>query len=289
MPKFVQQIAGKSYSFVEPRVDWVRGKVSVLDGACGKVETLVTPVIITTDRYIDSAYDAVTARASVVRASVSKRVAPVQAKISDGRGMLVAQGLGFVDSSENLIDRLLPLPRKPVQDQRAEEKESGDEAALAYRIARLPFAVPMRVTMIMYMKANGAVDAMCLSARQFAGLAHEKQARFAQHVMQRARPLTDRISDISTASVEKVRSGKDSAVRSVTVRVNNMVVSLHLVEARQWSLEKASSLKMGGENFIVALVHGLHGTTTRIVGEQRATTLFSTLRLPLELAEIKSK
>lgn len=246
-------------------------------------------MILSTDRYIDSACDAVTARASVVRASVSKRVAPVQAKISEGRGVLVAQGLGFVESSENLIDRLLPLPRKQLQDQRADEQESIDEAALAYRIARLLFAVPMRVTMIMYVKANGAVDAVCLSAQQCADLVLEKRARFAQHVMQRAKPLTHRISDISATSMERLRSGRDSAVRSATVRVNNMVVSLHLVEARQWSVEKVSSLKNGGQQFVVALVHGLHGTTTRIVGEQRATTLFSTLRLPMEVPQIKSK
>jgi hypothetical protein len=288
MPKFVQQIAGKSFSFVEPRLDWARGKISVLDGACGKAETIITPTIAITDKYIDTAFDAVTARVSVVRASVSNRVAPIQAKISKGQDMLAAQGLGFVESSESLIDRLLPLPRRPEQERQA-QRESSEESALAYRIARLPFAVPVRVTLIAYMKANGAVDTVCLSARQFAGLAHEKQSQFAQHVMQRAKPLTDRISDVTVTSVGRVRSRKDSAVRSVTVRVNDLVIRLHLVEAKQWSVEKASDLKTGGQKLVLALVQGLHGRTTRVIGEQRAATLFTTLHLPIELLEIKSK
>merc|ERR1712032_986407 len=140
-------------------------------------------------------------------------------------------------------------------------------------------------------RANGAVDTMCLSARQFAGLAFEKQTQFAQHVMQRAKPLTARISEITTTSADTARAGKDSAVRSVTVRVNNVVIRLHLVEAKQWSAEKASNLKTGSQNLILAVIYGLHGTTTRVIGRQRATTLFSTLHLPMEreMAEIKAK
>lgn len=79
MPKFVQQVTGKSYSYVGPKLDWARGKISLLDGACGKLETIVTPIIITTDKCIDTTVDAVSTRVSAVQTSVASRIAPVQA------------------------------------------------------------------------------------------------------------------------------------------------------------------------------------------------------------------
>lgn len=287
MPQFVQQFTGKSYSFIEPRLDWARGKVAFIDGACGKLETIATPVIVSTDKYIDHTYDALTARASLVRTSVSRRVAPVQLRIGEAQDSLATRSLGLVHSSENLIDRLLPLPKRPMSDK--DDEQAIDDAQLIYRMARLPFAVPMRVTMIMYIKANGAVDTMCLSTRQAADLACEKQNQFVEHVVQRAKPLTDRVADVRAASINKFRAGKDSAVRSVTVQVNNMVVRLHVVEAKNWSAETMSNLRSGSQNMVLAVVRGAHGLTTRVIGDQRAMIVFARLQLPLELAEGKSQ
>jgi hypothetical protein len=290
MPKFVQQVTGKSYSFVGPKLDWARGKISLLDGACGKLETIVTPVITTTDKCIDTTLDAVTTRVSAVRTSVANRVAPVQAKIGEVQGALVVRSLEFVNSSESFIDRLLPLPSNALKNQ-AEQKDKA-KSELVYRVARLPFAVPLRVTMIMYVKANGAVETVLLSGRQVAGLALDKQNQFAQQVMQRAKPLTDKVVSLTNPAVKRARAGKDSAIQKladgrqmVVVKVNNVVIRLHLVEAKDWSFEKASNLKSGTLNVVMAVVRTAHGTTTRVIGQQRATTLFTKLHFPIEVEQ----
>jgi hypothetical protein len=196
----------------------------------------------------------------------------------------------LVDSSESLVDRLLPLPANALKGKT--EHEDKDQISFVYRVARLPFAVPLRVTMIMYVKANATVDTMVLCGRQVAGMAWEKQNQFAQQVMQRAKPLTDKVVSVTTPAMERVRAGKTSAGQKlangrqmVTVRVNNMVVRLHLVEAKDWSVEKTSDIKTGTLNIFMAVVSVAHGTTTRVIGQQRATTLFTKLHLPIKFEQ----
>merc|ERR1712125_206534 len=128
-----------------------------------------------------------------VQTSVASRIAPVQAKIGEVQGALVVRSLDLVDSSESLIDRLLPLPSQAMRT-KAEQEEKQAKAELMSRVVRLPFAVPLRVTMIMYVKANGAVEAVFLSGRRFVNVAIDKQNQFAQQVMQRAKPLTDKVT-----------------------------------------------------------------------------------------------
>jgi len=219
MPKFVQQVAGKSYALIEPRVHWARGKLSLFDGACVKLETIVAPVIATTDNCIDTTFHVVTTRVSTARTSVANHVAPVQAKIGQVHGALVDRSLDFMDSSELLIDRLLPLPpSKALTDKTAQDERP--KPTLVYRAARIPLAVPLRVTMI-------AVDTVLLSGRQVA-------------------------------------------------------IKLHVIEAKDWSVEKVLSLKSGTMNVVMAVIHGAHGTSERVLGHQKTTLLFTKLHLPLE-------
>lgn len=275
MPKCVQQVTGKSYAFIEPRLGWARSKISLLDGACGKLGNIVTPVISTADKCIDTTFDAVTAGVSAAHVSVVNRVAPLQDKLGHVQGVLVVRSLDLVVSSEQLIDRLLPLPPSKASDDLDQDKKTD---LTAYRLGRLPFAVPFRVTMIMYVKANGAVESVLLSGRHVAGVAVEKQNQFAQQIMRRTKPLTDRVHARRASAAETLYSGR----QMVTVRVNNVVVKLRLVEAKDWSAEKASSLKSGTKNVVMAIARGAHGTTTRVVGPERATYLFEKLRLPVE-------
>jgi len=276
MPKCVQQVTGKSYSFIEPRLGWARSKISLLDGACGKLGNIVTPVIATADKCIDTTFDVVTAGVSAARVSVVNRVAPLQDKLGHVQGVLVVRSLDLVVSSEQLIDRLLPLPPSKASDDESDQDKKTD--LTAYRLGRLPFAVPFRVTMIMYVKANGAVDSVLLSGRHVAGVAAQKQNQFAQQIMRRTKPLTDRVHARRASAVQTLDTGR----QMVIVRVNNVVIKLHLVEAKDWSAEKASSLKSGTKNVVMAMARGAHGTTTRVVGPERATYLFEKLRLPVE-------
>jgi hypothetical protein len=126
MPKLVQAVVGKSYSYIGPNLDWARGKVTLLDGACGKLQTIVTPVIVTADKCIDTSVDAVSLRVTTVRTSVGNRVAPVQAKLAEVRGALVVRSLDLVESSESLIDRLLPLPSQALE-KKNQARRGGSE------------------------------------------------------------------------------------------------------------------------------------------------------------------
>ena len=145
---------------------------------------------MTTDMCIDGTLDAMTVRVSAVRASVAKHVAPVQASLQEVQDAIVVHGVGLVSSSELSIDRLLPVPTKALKDM-AEQKDS-DQTSLVYRVARLPFVVPLRVTMVVYVRATGAVATVVLFPWQVADVAWEKQNHFAQQVMQSAKPLTDK-------------------------------------------------------------------------------------------------
>merc|ERR1711865_1308753 len=111
-------------------------------------------------------------------------------------------------------------------------------------------------------------------------------------VLLRVKPVTDKVSSITTPATRRVRAGKDSAVQTlsdgrqmVTVRVNDVVVRLHLIEVKDWSLERATNFKDSTCSVVTAVVQTAHGTTTRMIGHQRATTLFSKLHLPVEIKE----
>lgn len=44
MPKFVQQVAGKTLSLFEPRLDWAREKISILGETAGSLKgTYIEP------------------------------------------------------------------------------------------------------------------------------------------------------------------------------------------------------------------------------------------------------
>merc|ERR1712238_72228 len=95
---------------------------------------------------------------------------------------------------------------------------------------------------------------------------------------------------ITTPATRRVRASKDSAVQTlsdgrqmVTVKVNDVIVRLHLIEVKDWSLERATNFKDSTFAVVAAVVQTAHGTTTRIIGHQRATTLFTKLHLPIEI------
>ena len=73
-------------------------------------------------------------------------------------------------------------------------------------------------------------------------------------VMQRAKPLTDKVNgavaSVTTPAARRVRAGKDSAVQTlcdgrqmVHVKVNNVFMRLHVIEVKDWSLEKSNNFK----------------------------------------------
>merc|ERR1712046_135106 len=129
----------------------------------------------------------------------------VASKRTTGALTLLHDGsLRLVDRSEALIDRLLPPPAKA--DKTTGEKTEDKEASLVLRIARLPFRMPVRVTMVMYMKANGAVDYVLVSGREIVRISKERQAQLAEMMSHRARLAlrngTDKLTAVSKPAVD---------------------------------------------------------------------------------------
>jgi hypothetical protein len=284
---FVQQVADKSYSVVEPRLDWMRSKSSLVNGVCGKIGSIVPPVIATADKYIDTTVVAVSSRASAVQETVATRVAPVQSKLVEMQGLIVVKSLHFVESSESMIDQLVPLPEKP-----DEKKREQDQRTIVTRIASLPFRAPVRVTCLVYIKANGAVESVVLTSKQAAGIAYDKQAQFAQQMMARAKPLTDRVQSIAEAGATRARARRASAAKAITdsqefiyVRVTNVLVRLRVVEAKDWTMSQGERARESIVALILAAVQMGHSMGSRVIGQERTSFVFSKLHLPLQLED----
>jgi len=100
--------------------------------------------------------------------------------------------------------------------------------------------------------------------------------------------LTDRVGALSDTTLARARQGRDTAALKlndgreyVTVMVNGMVVRLKLVEAKDWTTDKVGRVQAGTVAVVVKGVQIAHSTTGRIIGQDRATYLFTSLYLPV--------
>jgi len=285
MPEHLQHIAGTSYSLVEPKLSWARGKVPLLNKAAVRIETIVTPVLKTTDKHIDLVYGA-----------ASKRTASMLGLVHD-KSLLV------VGRSEALIDRILPPPVQPNKKEQNDKSEDKKVQALVPRIIRLPFRMPVRISMVMYMKANGAVDYVMISGRQVIQLSKEKQAQLAQLMAHRARNASDKIASISKPAVDALQKCKTSANKRVSafrcsmadgseiimVKIKVVFEHLHLIQAKDWAANKVSSVKQGTVTLVKTAAQRAQGATVRIAGEERAAAVFTRLPSLLTSEEVKTK
>lgn len=275
MPQHLQHIAGTSYSIVEPKLSWARGKMPLLNTAAVRIETIVTPMLKTTDKHIDLVYGA-----------ASKRTASML-------GLVHEKTLLVVDRSESLIDRILPPPvQAGNQNDKSEDKQVQ---ALVPRIVRLPFRMPVRISMVMYMKANGAVDCVMISGRQVIQISKEKQAQLAQLMAHRARNASDKIASVSKPVGDALKKYKTSANKRVSafrcsmadgseiimVKIKVVFEQLHLIHAKDWAANKVSSVKRGTVSLVRTAAQCAQGATVRIAGEERAAAVFT--RLPSSL------
>merc|ERR1712014_193228 len=118
------------------------------------------------------------------------------------------------------------------------------------------------------------------------------QQQFAQAVLQRAKPPTDKVGAMSETTLARARKGRDVAALKlndgreyVTVMVNGMIVRLKLVEAKSWTTEKVDRARAGTVAVVVKGVQLAHETTGRVIGKDRATYLFSSLYLPIQVQQ----
>lgn len=254
MPKFVQQVAGKTLSLFEPRLDWAREKISILGETAGSLK----------GTYIEPRLD-----------WAREKIAPVSTKIVEVQGFVLVKSLNLIDSSESFIDRFLPVISTESESEDLVEKEKH---GLPLRIVRLPLRAPIRVTMVVYMKASGIVETVVLSGRHVAGVARDRQLQFAENILQRTKPLTDKVQSGYHSTALRLQAGKDSARNVISVNVNGVIVRLRLVEAKDWSVNKTDSLKKGTVSVVATIMQGAHVTSARVIGEHRATFIFTKLQ-----------
>lgn len=303
MPQYVHAATSKGYSLIEPRLDWARGKISLFDGAVFQLEKIVPSLIVGTDKIIDGTLEVVDTRTKPVRTGVANRIEPictgvvtrlepVTSKFGEVQEGVYVRSLGLVDSSESFIDRLLPVPVHGVKKAGDEGDDDQEKGRLVARVAYLPFRAPVRITMIMFVTGSGAVQTIYVSGCSAVGVAHEKQQQFAQAVLQRAKPLTDKVGAMSEASLARARRGRDAASLKVndgcdyvTVMVNGMVVRFKLVEAKNWTSDKVGRARTGTVAVVVKGVQIAHQTTGRVIGKDRATFLFTSLYLPVQVQQ----
>merc|ERR1719261_1440890 len=119
--------------------------------------------------------------------------------------------------------------------------------------------------MIMIVNTSGAVQTVYVSGKAAAGVAYERQQQFAQAVLQRAKPLTDRVGALSDTTLARARQGRDTAALKlndgreyVTVMVNGMVVRLKLVEAKDWTTDKVGRAQAGTVAVVLKTVQVAH-------------------------------
>lgn len=219
-----------------------------------------------------------------------EKIAPISVKIAEVQGLVFAKSLDILDSSESFIDRLLP-----VRSTEPESDEVVEKHGLPLRIVRLPFRAPIRVSMAVYIKANGIVEYVVVSGRHVGGVARDRQMQFVENILQRTKPLTDKVQSGYQSTALRLRAGKDSARNVISVNVGGVIVRLRLVEAKDWSVNKADSLKKATVSIATTIMHGAHVTSSCVIGEHRATFIFTKVQratfvltrvqLPLELCD----
>merc|ERR1712232_526804 len=118
----------------------------------------------------------------------------------------------------------------------------------------------------------------------------EKQTQFAQQMMARAKPLTDRVQSVAEAGASRIRARRASATKTIEdsrefiyIRVNNVLVRLRVVEAKDWTLSQGERARSNIVALILAAVQMGHSMGSRVIGQERTSFVFSKLRLPQQL------
>merc|ERR1711998_202246 len=131
-----------------------------------------------------------------------------------------------------------------------------------------------------------------LTSKQVLGVAAEKQEQFVHQMMARAKPLTDRVQSVADAGAARVRARRASASNVIEdsrefiyIRVNNVLVRLRVVEAKDWTLSQGERARSNIVAMILAALQMGHSMGSRVIGQERTSFVFSKLHLPKQLED----
>merc|ERR1712093_916986 len=96
--------------------------------------------------------------------------------------------------------------------------------------------------------------------------------------MQRAKPLTDKVHCGCLSASSRIQAVKHSACKKISVQLNGILGRLCLTEAKDRSMIKLGAIKKNSVSLAGAIMQGAHGTSARVIGQSRATFLFTKLQ-----------
>jgi hypothetical protein len=246
----------------------------------------------------DAARTAVEERTLAIRNAVTTTGGKAQKMI--GESVVVVRvhktSLAIVDTLDALIDRYLPEPE--AKDE-SNGKKGSAQTDLVPRVLRIPFKIPVRMMHISVAKARTGRDIIQVRIQWASQLTADQKAKLQSFILSRTQAVTDRVSSSSLAIT--LRHGKQSTFKmlqgalqsigdgkkAMEVRCYILLDRLHVVEMKDWLLKKVGAMQqaaMDGTTDIFAVAsQRAHYVTSFVVGQERATDIFTLVgkRLPL--------
>jgi hypothetical protein len=276
-------------------IDTVYGAVEVRAAAVRAVANSAGTKVLSVK---DTARNAVEERALAIRDAVTTTGGKAQKMI--GESAIVARvhktSLAIVDILDMYIDLYLPEPEDRDQKNGANVKTQTE---LIPRMLYIPFKIPVRMMHISVAKAQNGRDVIQVRIQWASQLTSDQKAKLRALVISKTQAVTDRVSSSSLAIT--LRQGKqntfktlqaalqsiDDGKKALGVRCYILLDRLHVVEMKDWLLKKVGAMQqaaMDGTTDIFAVAsQRAHYVTSFVVGQERATDIFTLVgkRLPL--------
>jgi hypothetical protein len=200
-----------------------------------------------------------------------------------------------------LIDRYLPEPEGNDKN----EKTSKTPADLIPRILHIPFKIPVRMMHISVAKAYHGRDVIQVRIRWASQLTSDQKAKLQAFILSRTQAVTDRVSSSSLAI--SLRQGKQRSFKmlqgvlqnigdgkkALEVRCYIVLDRLHVIEMKDWLLRKADAMQQASMDGAVDIIAGAskraYDVTSCVVGQDRATGIFTAVSKRLPLAKIAAQ
>jgi len=302
----LQHVTSTGYGYVAPTLDKARTYVPMLDSTVQRIEPHIPLLIQKVDGHIDAGYAVVERNTVGVRGTVSAvhgkvidiktaahgKVFDFKTATNDKAQRIMNEnqiflrvhqtGLSLVESTESLIDRLLPPPAAlgAKEDGKDGEEETLATQALIPRAMVLPFRIPARTIHITLVKANGMTsslkDVIVVKAQWVVELTQDQKAKLSAYIAHNSRQLMDKAS--SSTVVVRLQKGRAEGSRKLQVARESIAIGQQQVVDRVYIVGerlRIQELKDVTISAAKSATQTAHAVTKRVAGEERATVIFT--------------
>jgi len=294
MPGFVQHISNTGYGYMDPWVDGLRHNVPYFDSSMQRIAPYVPPVqpvIDATDRCIDTVREtagkrvvalretqsAVQGKTMVIGAAASSRVR----KIFHENVILCrihAASLTLVDSTDGIIDRLLP----PTNDEMSlVEHGKRADVTVVSRVVNIPIQISLRISRLVVVTVRDLEGKASHRCHVFMELSLAKKDELVRVTAAGTRQLKDKCSgaaESSALALQRRREAAKERAQAVVVWAGDGMCVLasraHLPQAQQWTAEKAASVKLTASLVANEAALRAFNATSRVAGVDRTAQVF---------------